>query len=139
MKKVIMIALLFMGALGVNAQTSKPSSNDETLVGVSAGYTYSNGIVLDLTQKDRNGIIVGFGGSRNFTKEVQASAFGVLGYEFGPVEVKSRFGLRTGNGNTKAVYGGVVSLATAVKKVRYFAGYDNYNKFQTGLAIEFKQ
>jgi hypothetical protein len=137
MKKVIMIALLFISALTVNAQQSTKSSKDDVVTGVSVAYSYSNAVVLDLTQKDPNGIILGFGGSRELTKELKGSAFGVLGYEFGQVEVKSRVGLRTANGTPKAVYGGVVSLATAVKKVRYILGYDNYNKFQSGIGLVF--
>ena len=132
MKKLLLIILV---AVSVSAQAQE-TKNDHVL-GLSAGYTYSNAVVLDLTQKDKNGIILGFGGSRTLTKEIKSSAFAVLGYEVGKFEVKSRFGIRTANGKTKPVYGGVVSVGTTINKLRCFAGYDNYNKFQSGIGLAF--
>jgi hypothetical protein len=132
MKKLLFIILV---AVSVSAQAQETKNNH--VLGLSAGYTYSNAVVLDLTQKDQNGIILGFGASRTLTKQIKTSAFAVLGYEVGKFEVKSRFGLVSSKGVSKAVYGGVVSVGTTIKKLRCFAGYDNYNKFQSGIGLAF--
>ena len=138
MKKVLLITLLSIVTLGATAQDNNnntPSTNYQT--GISVAYSYDNAIVFDVTQKDDKGLVIGFGGSRKLTKEMKSSAFAVVGYEYKGYEFKSRVGLRTGLDKGRIVYGGTVGLSTISKNVRYILGYDNYNKFQSGIGLVF--
>jgi len=137
MKRLLLTVALLATTFGAMAQDNNntPSTNYQT--GISVAYSYDNAIVFDVTQKDDKGLVIGFGGSRKLTKEMKSSAFAVVGYEYKGYEFKSRVGLRTGLDKGRIVYGGTVGLSTISKNVRYILGYDNYNKFQSGIGLVF--
>lgn len=133
-KSFILLAAIIISSISfAKAQTN----DDDTKAGLILSYGYKNTVGFEVTQKDAKGLALGFGASKVLDKR-NISTFAVVGHTIKGFEVHARAGIisKSKNNEITTLYGGTILLPTR-KKVTYLLGYDNFNKFQSGIGLLF--
>jgi hypothetical protein len=126
MKKTILILMMFIASFSSYAQVKS---------GINTFYSSTNSFGIDVisaTTTNTKSVLIGFGTSWHKNNTVQvASLTASTGYDFGQFRLVSRMGIAT---DRQFVYGGYAGV-NATRHFVFNVGYDNVNKYTTGITF----